>query len=166
MCVPRPIQQALEFFNVHISTQLSLGVVILLLIGPPIGIVVGSTVLWEAADRGFKGGLVESNNELTGLIFGRLVPWFEGQAVSDITLALASLHDHDSKPLLSSLAGRAVQVKAFMMPPALCNTIHGLALSAAAGASGPKRAWRLLFFGVLPRAVATQRLRQRWRPED
>ena len=53
------------------------GALTLLSIGPFIGINVGTTVLWEAIDRGFKGGLVESNNELTGLLMGRLVPWFE-----------------------------------------------------------------------------------------
>ena len=35
-------------------------------------------------------------------------------------------------------------------------------LSAAVGDRGPKRAWRLLFLASLPRAVATQQLRQRW----
>jgi len=45
--------------------------------GPFIGMNVGTTVLWEAIDRGFKGGLVESNNELTGLLMGRFIPWFE-----------------------------------------------------------------------------------------
>uniref|UniRef100_A0A7S2J590 Fatty acid desaturase domain-containing protein n=1 Tax=Haptolina brevifila TaxID=156173 RepID=A0A7S2J590_9EUKA len=49
----------------------------LILIGPPIGIVIGSTVVWEAIDRGFAGGLVESGQELSGLIFGRIIPWIE-----------------------------------------------------------------------------------------
>merc|ERR1719149_244273 len=51
------------------------GLTLLVTTGPIVGAIVGSTVLWEAIDRGFKGGLVESNNELTGLIFGRIVPW-------------------------------------------------------------------------------------------
>ena len=53
------------------------GALTLLTVGPFIGINVGTTVVWEAIDRGFKGGLVESNNELTGLVMGRLVPWFD-----------------------------------------------------------------------------------------
>ena len=56
---------------------MAVGALTLLVIGPPIGVVVGSTVLWEAIDRGFKGGLVESNNELRGLLLGKIVPWFD-----------------------------------------------------------------------------------------
>ena len=53
------------------------GAVLVLLTGPPVGAVVGSTVLWEAIDRGFAGGLVESGKELSGLIFARLIPLLE-----------------------------------------------------------------------------------------
>ena len=67
----------LVFHNNYERCSMFFGVLALLTIGPPVGLIVGSTVLWEAIDRGFKGGLVESNHELTGLIMGRLVPWFE-----------------------------------------------------------------------------------------
>ena len=67
----------LVFHNNYERISLVVGALTLLCIGPPIGIVIGSTVVLEAIDRGFKGGLVESNNELTGVIFGKLVPWFE-----------------------------------------------------------------------------------------
>ena len=65
------------FYNNSERISMAVGALTLLLIGPPIGIVIGSTVVLEAIDRGFKGGLVESNNELTGLIFGKLIPWFD-----------------------------------------------------------------------------------------
>ena len=54
--------------------SLFVGAIMVLLVGPPVGAVVGSTVLWEAIDRGFDGGLVESGKELTGFIFGRCIP--------------------------------------------------------------------------------------------
>ena len=62
-----------------LTERLSLvcGAVLVLVIGPPVGAVVGSTVLWEAIDRGFAGGLVESGKELSGLIFARLIPVLE-----------------------------------------------------------------------------------------
>lgn len=67
----------LVFHDNYERASMVVGAVTLALIGPPIGIVIGSTVLLEAIDRGFKGGLVESNNELSGLLFGRLIPWFD-----------------------------------------------------------------------------------------
>lgn len=57
--------------------QLLSGTALVLVTGPVVGAVVGSTVLWEAIDRGFKGGLVESNHELSGLLMGQIVPWFD-----------------------------------------------------------------------------------------
>lgn len=65
------------FVDTYERVSLYVGALTLCLIGPPIGLVVGSSVVWEAIDRGFKGGLVESNNELTGLLFGRMIPWFD-----------------------------------------------------------------------------------------
>ena len=70
-------QGKLVCYDNYERASLFFGALTLVLIGPPVGVVVGSTVLWEAIDRGFKGGLVESNNELSGFIFGRLIPWFE-----------------------------------------------------------------------------------------
>jgi len=66
---------AIVFYDNYERASYLFGWLILLTIGPPIGLVVGSTVLWEAIDRGFRGGLVESGQELTGLVMGRLVPW-------------------------------------------------------------------------------------------
>ena len=68
-----PLQ--LHGWREHVS--LWVGAAICATIGPIVGAVVGSTVVWEAFDRGFAGGLVESGQELSGLIFGRLLPWFD-----------------------------------------------------------------------------------------
>ena len=64
-----------KFLGMRERIEFLVGSILALLTVPPVAAVIGSTVLWEAIDRGFKGGLVESNNELTGLIFGRIVPW-------------------------------------------------------------------------------------------
>ena len=58
-------------------TSYYLGWLLVLTTGPPVGAVIGSTVLWEAIDRGFAGGLVESGQELTGFIFARVIPLIE-----------------------------------------------------------------------------------------
>lgn len=67
----------LDFRNNSERLSFAIGAVTVALIGPPVGVVVGSTVLWEAIDRGFAGGLVESGKELSGLIFGRIIPWLD-----------------------------------------------------------------------------------------
>jgi hypothetical protein len=36
--------------------------------------VVFGAVVWEAVDRGFHGGFVESGNELTGFLVGKVSP--------------------------------------------------------------------------------------------
>ena len=59
----------------HIS--LFVGWAVILLTGPPVGVVVGSTVVWEAMDRNFHGGLIESGQELSGFIFGTVLPLLE-----------------------------------------------------------------------------------------
>lgn len=51
------------------------GTVLLVVTGPPVGLIIGSTVVWEAIDRGFRGGLVESGCELSGVLLGRVLPW-------------------------------------------------------------------------------------------
>ena len=53
------------------------GIATLLVTGPPVAIVIFLTVVWEAIDRGFKGGFVESGNELSGLLMGKFIPWFD-----------------------------------------------------------------------------------------
>jgi hypothetical protein len=51
------------------------GCVFLCAVLPVIGAVVGGAVLWEAVDRGFAGGLVESGRELSGFLCARVAPW-------------------------------------------------------------------------------------------
>jgi len=71
--------------NVDTTSQLDLrtpwewlslagGVFILLVTGLPVGIVVCTAMLWEAIDRGFNGGFVNSGKELTGPLFQKLIP--------------------------------------------------------------------------------------------
>ena len=68
---------AVTFHSNHERVSMFVGALMLCTVGPFVGAVVGSTVLWEAIDRGFRGGLVESGQELSGLIMGRFVPWFQ-----------------------------------------------------------------------------------------
>jgi len=68
---------ALKFYDNYERVSIFVGALMLITIGPAVGIIVGSTVLWEAIDRGFAGGLVESGQELSGLIFARIIPWLE-----------------------------------------------------------------------------------------
>jgi hypothetical protein len=58
------------------------GVVILVLGGPPIAIVVLSSLLWEAADRGFSGGFLQSGRELSGFLCARVAPWVTAKTQS------------------------------------------------------------------------------------
>jgi len=53
------------------------GVVLLVLVGPPVGIVVFTSMIWEGVDRGFRGGFVDSGQELSGVIFTAFIPWLE-----------------------------------------------------------------------------------------
>ncbi len=73
----RTAHTGLQLYSINDFLALVSGAIIVLLTGPPVGAVVGSTVLWEAIDRGFAGGLVESGQELTGFIFGRIIPALE-----------------------------------------------------------------------------------------
>jgi hypothetical protein len=52
------------------------GCLILAVSLPVIGLIAGTTCIWEAIDRGFRGGLARTGTELSGLLCGRLVPWF------------------------------------------------------------------------------------------
>ena len=56
--------------------QLVGGFAILCTVAPFVAPVVFSAVVWEAFDRGFDGGFVQSGKELSGLILGRFAPWF------------------------------------------------------------------------------------------
>jgi hypothetical protein len=65
----------LDFRNATEWANFVAGVLLLALAGPPIGIVVFAAMVWEAIDRGFSGGFVDSGKELTGFIFARAIPW-------------------------------------------------------------------------------------------
>jgi hypothetical protein len=47
----------------------------LIVLVPIVGAIVGSGVVWEAIDRGFRGGFSQSGNELSGFLCGRVAPW-------------------------------------------------------------------------------------------
>jgi hypothetical protein len=53
------------------------GLAILILTGPTVGAVVFAAMIWEAVDRGFRGGFVDSGQELTGFLFRQFLPWLE-----------------------------------------------------------------------------------------
>lgn len=55
--------------------QLLIGVCMALALGPLVGVVVGMAMLWEAIDRGFAGGFVQSGKELSGFLCARAMPW-------------------------------------------------------------------------------------------
>jgi hypothetical protein len=52
-----------------------MGLLILGAIAPFIGPVLVASLLWEAIDRGFDGGFVASNKELSGFLMSGVVPW-------------------------------------------------------------------------------------------
>jgi len=61
------------------GTLLLLGGIFFLLVGP---FVVGSAMLstlWEAADRGFRGGVFLSGQEQTGFLLGTVAPWINSK---------------------------------------------------------------------------------------
>mmetsp|Transcript_453 Transcript_453/g.659 ORF Transcript_453/g.659 Transcript_453/m.659 type:complete len:462 (+) Transcript_453:72-1457(+) len=72
-------QPILDFRNATEWISFVVGSVFLTLVGAPVGIVVFTAVVWEAFDRGFNGGFVDSGKELTGFIFARFVPWLENR---------------------------------------------------------------------------------------
>lgn len=53
------------------------GLIILVCCGPPVGAVIFAAMVWEACDRNFRGGFVDSKCELSGFIFAKCVPWLE-----------------------------------------------------------------------------------------
>jgi hypothetical protein len=72
-----PLTSEMKLINWTERISFVCGVVLVLLTAPPVAIIIGSSVLWEAVDRGFKGGLVESGNELSGVLMGHFVPWVD-----------------------------------------------------------------------------------------
>lgn len=67
----------LDFRNATEWISFVAGVCILLLVGPPVGLVVFASMIWEAIDRRFEGGFVDSGKELTGFLFTKFIPWLE-----------------------------------------------------------------------------------------
>jgi len=51
------------------------GAAIVLAAGPVTGLIVFSAVVWEAIDRGFRGGFVQSGKELSGVLLGTVAPF-------------------------------------------------------------------------------------------
>jgi len=51
-------------------------------------------MLWEACDRGFRGGFVESGNELSGVLVSRIVPWIN-RATHDFSVRMVK-HKEDA----------------------------------------------------------------------
>ena len=66
----------LDFRNATEWANFVAGICLLALAGPPVGIVVFAAMVWEAIDRGFDGGFVDSGRELTGVLFSKLIPWY------------------------------------------------------------------------------------------
>lgn len=66
----------LDFRNATEWLNFVAGVCLLALAGPPVGIVVFAAMIWEAVDRGFDGGFVDSGRELTGFLFAKFIPWY------------------------------------------------------------------------------------------
>lgn len=53
-----------------------LGCVMLCGILPLVGPVVLAAMIWEAGDRGFDGGFVDTGKELTGFLLAKVAPWY------------------------------------------------------------------------------------------
>mmetsp|Transcript_7733 Transcript_7733/g.20900 ORF Transcript_7733/g.20900 Transcript_7733/m.20900 type:complete len:517 (-) Transcript_7733:216-1766(-) len=69
----------IDFRNASEWANFISGAITLVLVGPPIGLVVFTSMIWEAIDRGFDGGFVDSGKELTGFIFTKFIPWLENK---------------------------------------------------------------------------------------
>mmetsp|Transcript_17865 Transcript_17865/g.50633 ORF Transcript_17865/g.50633 Transcript_17865/m.50633 type:complete len:521 (-) Transcript_17865:137-1699(-) len=69
----------LDFRNASEWISFVCGAITLVVVGPPIGLVVFTSMIWEAIDRGFDGGFVDSGKELTGFIFTKFIPWLEAK---------------------------------------------------------------------------------------
>lgn len=65
----------LDFRNSTEWMSFFAGCILLLLVGPPVGMVVFASMIWEGIDRKFEGGFVDSGKELTGFLFAKVVPW-------------------------------------------------------------------------------------------
>lgn len=76
--IEKPVEapgKALDFRNASEWIHFFCGVVFLVLVGPAVGIVVFAAMIWEANDRLWDGGFVDSGKELTGFLFAKFVPW-------------------------------------------------------------------------------------------
>lgn len=54
---------------------LVLGVLQIMCIAPVLGPVIFAAMVWEALDRGFDGGFVDTGKELSGVLLGQVAPW-------------------------------------------------------------------------------------------
>jgi len=72
----RAVDKALEVWTPFDWLSLAGGVLVLLVVGLPVGAVIFTAMLWEAVDRRFDGGFVNSGKELTGPLFTKIVPTF------------------------------------------------------------------------------------------
>jgi len=70
-----PATPTLDFRSATEWANFVAGVCLLALAGPPVGVVVFAAMIWEAIDRGFDGGFVDSGRELTGFLFAKAIPW-------------------------------------------------------------------------------------------
>ena len=70
-----PTTKLLDFKTPTEWISFIMGAIMLLLVGPPVGLVVFASMLWEALDRGFDGGFWDSKKELSGFLFARFLPW-------------------------------------------------------------------------------------------
>jgi len=66
----------LGLLTVGEHVNFALGVILLTAILPLEGPILLMAMLWEASDRGFDGGFVDSGKELTGVVLGKIAPWF------------------------------------------------------------------------------------------
>jgi len=65
----------LDFRNATEWVSFFCGCILLLFVGPPVGIVVFASMIWEGIDRKFEGGFVDSGKELSGFLFASFIPW-------------------------------------------------------------------------------------------
>jgi Fatty acid desaturase len=65
----------LDFRNATEWVSFVVGAILLICVGPPVGIVVFASMIWEAIDRKFDGGFVDSGKELSGFLFATCIPW-------------------------------------------------------------------------------------------
>ena len=129
------ISHMVKLYGVSEWASMAAGWLIILTTGVPIGLIVGTTIVWEAADRGFRGGLVESNEELSGLLFASVIPWLQ-KLIEPVTkrcvrnpedsfIVLTTLYFALGLPLMLGLFGHLhTTCESTIMAVALCYVYH------------------------------------------